>query len=154
MQGKLGFSATISALALIPAIAFGCDYGTPLDADDLTDDVWKAISKAAYASREELLAAPGDLRFTSFDLNNDGNAEICAAVETTLTCSNGNAVCLHLVVQSGTPVTNLYEYASHGLSLAEGETGGWRNLASKTQTVDGEVITFVTYGQHGYSWSE
>lgn len=140
---------------LVPSIGMaGCHTGEQVDATDLQPALWALIEDAAGATRAELEDAPGAMTFSASDLNNDGFQEYCVALETSLTCSMGKAVCLHMVLQERPEPAVLIEDTSHELYLSPGEQNGWHNLVSLTHTADGLEITPVRFDGVAYQWTE
>lgn len=143
----------LGLLAPLPAAA-DCRFGDPVDVEDIPHQMLPLIEETAYASLDELQQTTGEVTATAYDLNGDGRSELCVAFETMQTCSLGNVVCLHLVLDTGGAGTVLLEDTPHWLELGDGADEGWQRLVSVTNTGDGERRTPLIFDGTAYEQAE
>ncbi|PVA07228.1 hypothetical protein DC363_05080 [Thalassorhabdomicrobium marinisediminis] len=144
-------AAAILCAALLPGVALAeCDMtGTTLV--EVNAAQWINIANAVDLDPNDLRAATGTVRGVLTDLNRDGAPELCVDYDTTLTCSNGVAVCAHAILAGPHFERVLFHDAGHVLRVASSPAPTWAALSMESTYSNGEIaLTILTYQNDAY----
>jgi hypothetical protein len=141
------------ALALIAGASGGAAFA---DCDmpgmvitGFSDAQWSNIAGALEFQPDELRSAAGLVSGVLVDLNIDGEPEICVTYDTSLTCSNGVAVCAHAVLSGVDFAEVVYENAGHRLRVASTPAPEWAALSMESTHSDGSTSLAISVYQDG-----
>jgi len=131
----LAFSATAASAGV-------CPDGAVAALDTLPADVMADLETAVGVPFAELAQAHGAVTMTELTLS-DTTATYCVDFNTSMTCSNGIAVCAIGVVAPAQHPSVLLMEAAHGLTTTQGDD--WAGITLSVDRADGVTTSLYDY---------
>jgi hypothetical protein len=144
--------ALLTALLIcVPQLVWACTGGREMALSELDATTWQQIETMASASRAEI-EVYGSITAIAWDLDGNGAEEICILAASSLTCSNGVAVCMMLVLGDTAERRMLLDTATHILKPGETDAAGWQGLRALSYQLPGtpDLLEYFTYHDGRY----